>query len=703
MANVVRTAPLLRTCLEVLAEADEPLTASEVIERIEQRRTFTPYECASVDKDGTPRWKNHLGWVSGDVATVGWMTKRNGRWALTEAGANALDEYDAEQLNTEKNRLFAEIRKRREQAAEALSGSEQLIARMLSLTNPGSWTTFSDLAAIAKVSPEEVGHFLAGGKKRKPGAYRVLDDGGRDPGDGMLHFGYRGIDRRKELEKEGVVFDEHGRPDPEQQITADDFRERLAALDTPVRESQTVRAWLVRGSSVEGRDLIPVWLKQNSMSLAAASLRPIVPPVSRAELKSYVEEDYAFMTLSATRTVKLDEFDLFCNHMQPGDFVLTMSNGKAYVGRITGEASYAVSTDQRSNLRRPVEWLNATQPVVYGKLPAPLPAKLHNQNDVVELTEELPAIEKLLAELGIEQGEESPKVRRELTFPEIPESLADELLTSRYWLQRQADLLWDRRQLIFYGPPGTGKTFLAHKLATALTEPSAVKLVQFHPSYTYEDFIEGLRPKPDDEGRLLFEPHSGPFLDLVEAARQHPADPYVLIVDEINRANLAKVFGELYFLLEYRDHSISLLYSSKKDFTLPPNVFLIGTMNTTDRSIALVDAAMRRRFAFVELHPGTEPTDGLLRKWIAQRDDVEHNADTPELLEALNARIADRDLAIGPSYFMRGDIYRRPDGLQTVWDTSIMPLLAEYHYGSPVEILEQYRLDVLRKALGSES
>ena len=102
----------------------------------------------------------------------------------------------------------------------------------------------------------------------------------------------------------------------------------------------------------------------------------------------------------------------------------------------------------------------------------------------------------------------------------------------------------------------------------------------------------------------------GPFRRLVDAARENPSTPYVLIIDEINRANLAKVFGELYFLLEYRDSSIDLLYSSGDDlgFTMPQNVFIIGTMNTADRSIALVDTAMRRRFAFKALHPSTEPT-----------------------------------------------------------------------------------------------
>ena len=180
-------------------------------------------------------------------------------------------------------------------------------------------------------------------------------------------------------------------------------------------------------------------------------------------------------------------------------------------------------------------------------------------------------------------------------------------------LQKIADLLWERKQVIFYGPPGTGKTYLANKLARHLTEDGAVKLVQFHPSYTYEDFFEGFRPEPGGSGTLTFTLRAGPFRDFAEAAQANPTTPYILIIDEINRANLAKVFGELYFLLEYRDESISLQYSPDKEFTLPENLFLIGTMNTADRSIARIDTAMRRRFAFVELDPRIPPVQGPAR------------------------------------------------------------------------------------------
>ena len=270
------------------------------------------------------------------------------------------------------------------------------------------------------------------------------------------------------------------------------------------------------------------------------------------------------------------------------------------------------------------------------------------------------------------------------------------MLVDRAELEKVADLLWERKQIIFYGPPGTGKTYLASKLARHLTGDGAVKLVQFHPSYTYEDFFEGFRPEPGGSGALTFTLRAGPFRDFAEVAAANPNTAYILIIDEINRANLAKVFGELYFLLEYRDQSISLQYSPDKEFVLPENLFLIGTMNTADRSIARIDAAMRRRFAFVELDPRKPPVQGLLARWLTEQ---QLPLDAARLLDELNRRIEDADAAIGPSYLMKEEIYKRDDGLDSVWQYDIMPLLEDFFYGQR-DLVEHYGLANLRKAIG---
>jgi len=119
-----------------------------------------------------------------------------------------------------------------------------------------------------------------------------------------------------------------------------------------------------------------------------------------------------------------------------------------------------------------------------------------------------------------------------------------------------------------------------------------VEIVQFHPSYAYEDFVEGYRPTLTDAGQPGFELVPGPLKRVAEKAVANPETKHVLLIDEINRGNIAKVFGELYYLLEYRDQKINLQYNHKEQFGLPKNLWLIGTMNTADRSIALIDAAL---------------------------------------------------------------------------------------------------------------
>jgi 5-methylcytosine-specific restriction protein B len=452
------------------------------------------------------------------------------------------------------------------------------------------------------------------------------------------------------------------------------------------------RAWLIRGSAVNGINVVPTWLTDGYVSLAAAHLRPVQPPIARDELLAAVEADYSHASYSA-RSDLVTEFDAFLNRMQDDDLVLTTSLGSVYLGTVSGPAEYVDSDDKRSNLRRTVDWSSANAPLDFGALPAPLPSRLSNQKTLVDLTADLELLESLLP-----TGEVVRPVSRDLRLADATDRLAAALLLPRDWLQETIELLGDRKQLIFYGPPGTGKTFLAQHLAWHLTERSNVSLVQFHPAYSYEDFFEGFRPSPTSEGSgISFTLTPGPFRRLVDAARANPTVPHMLIVDEINRANLAKVFGELYFLLEYRDQPVRLLYSGagQDDFTLPANVFLIGTMNTADRSIALVDAAMRRRFAFVELHPSAPPIDGLLGRWLAQEG---RPAEPALLLAALNSRIADRDFQIGPSYLMRPEVYR-DGGLERTWRTALLPLLEEHHYGDGTDVSGRYGLAALRKAL----
>ena len=268
-------------------------------------------------------------------------------------------------------------------------------------------------------------------------------------------------------------------------------------------------------------------------------------------------------------------------------------------------------------------------------------------------------------------------------------ALADRLLLDQAYLERIEQLLTAKGQVIFYGPPGTGKTFVARELARHYAgEHGTVELVQFHPSYAYEDFVEGYRPRPIN-GQPGFMLLPGPVKRIAETARQNPATRHVLIIDEINRGNVAKVFGELYFLLEYRQERIALQYSDEA-FDLPSNLWIIGSMNTADRSIALIDAALRRRFYFVPFFPDQPPVAGLLRRWLKRRQpDMVWVAD---VVDEANRRLGNQHAAIGPSHFMRPEL--TDDWVKLIWEHAILPYLQEQFFGED-ERLDEFRLERL--------
>jgi 5-methylcytosine-specific restriction protein B len=285
-----------------------------------------------------------------------------------------------------------------------------------------------------------------------------------------------------------------------------------------------------------------------------------------------------------------------------------------------------------------------------------------------------------------------------VTLPPATDELAAEVHMPKDWLDEYIDLLGARHQLIVYGPPGTGKTYVARKVARHVAGEDRVSVVQFHPSYAYEDFFEGLRPVTT-EGTVGYELSPGPLRRIASAAAEDPGNPYVLIIDEINRADIAKVFGELYYLLEYRGDRIALQYSPEQPFSLPKNLFLIGTMNTADRSIALVDAAIRRRFPFIEMHPSEEPVSGVLAAYL---DSVGGSPERADLLAELNGQLTGklREFQIGPSYLMREEAATE-EGLSRIWRYDILPLLEEQLYGTHdrEQVHANFGLEAIRRAV----
>ena len=271
-------------------------------------------------------------------------------------------------------------------------------------------------------------------------------------------------------------------------------------------------------------------------------------------------------------------------------------------------------------------------------------------------------------------------------------------------------MLQRKKQIILYGPPGTGKTFYAEMAAQELAARSRfkrpyaeldeeergvllgdgrtggyVRMCCFHPSYGYEDFIEGIKPRPEN-GTTIFELRSGIFKQLCEDAHSQPAYDHFLIVDEINRGDISRIFGELIMLVENnkRGKALSLPVSGER-FSVPENVYLIGTMNKADSSIALLDAALRRRFGFQELLPDYSLLEGVvfgtlpLASWLRQ----------------LNQRICQslgrdaRNMQIGHSYFMaKGKAIQSQERFRSILAEDILPLIEEYCYGDYAKMAE---------------
>ena len=256
--------------------------------------------------------------------------------------------------------------------------------------------------------------------------------------------------------------------------------------------------------------------------------------------------------------------------------------------------------------------------------------------------------------------------------------------------QEILDTLKLKRNVILHGPPGVGKSFIAQELAYALIkakDPERVKFIQFHQSYSYEDFIEGFRPTPNG----TFELKHGLFRTFSEKARSDPQNQYVLVIDEINRGNLSKIFGELLLLIESdkrsQKYALNLAYSNDS-FYVPANLFLIGLMNTADRSLALVDYAIRRRFAFIPLFPMF--AFKKFRSWLTDRS-------SEALADAVIARVTELNkvieddpalgsgFCIGHSFFCPGKLEKDLDykWFKRVVRTEIQPLLEEYWYDNP--------------------
>ena len=383
----------------------------------------------------------------------------------------------------------------------------------------------------------------------------------------------------------------------------------------------------------------------------------------------------------------------FANEINEGDVVISKRGRSAVLGwgRVTGNYVHDPERPKHLNIRS-VEWRPCQEPIELPKQKLTAPKTLtcySRRKDWVRFVLEMIDGRHLSKEIDPE--------------PYGIDLALQDLFVSQKHLTRILASIALRKNLILQGPPGVGKTFIARRIAWCLIgrkDSKPVEMVQFHQSYAYEDFVQGWRPT-ETGGFTL---RNGVFFEFCERARKCPNTPFIFIIDEINRGNLSRIFGELLMLIEAdkrgSEYEIPLAYRvTKERFSVPANVHILGLMNTADRSLAMVDYALRRRFAFETLQPAYHTEK--FREYLIEAGVDEAIIDRiKDRISAINERIReDNDLGpgfeIGHSYFVPDD-EESPDErwFRTIVDTQIEPLLREYWFDRPEtvdELLETLR------------
>jgi 5-methylcytosine-specific restriction enzyme B len=441
-------------------------------------------------------------------------------------------------------------------------------------------------------------------------------------------------------------------------------------------ENETIRYWVYAPG--EGSYMWEDFYKRGVMAIGWNEIGDLSLFKNKSEIKEAMKKIYGPNLSYQNATHATWQF---ANEMKVGDIIFVKKGRSQLIGRgiVTSDYFYDSEAEEYNHIRT-VNWTH------HGEWHYPGKAAMKTLTDV---TPYIDVVEKLKNIFDDDTSEDVEEVEKSYSSYTKEDFLNDVFMSEEEY-ERLRSVLVFKKNIILQGAPGVGKTYTAKRLAYSFIGEKnidRVKIVQFHQSYSYEDFIMGFRPSD-----IGFELRKGTFYNFCKRAELDAVNDYFFIIDEINRGNLSKIFGELFMLLENdkRGASLQLVYSDEK-FAIPDNLYIIGMMNTADRSLAMLDYALRRRFAFFELKPGFE-TDGFKFYQLTINNSKLNNLIT--CIKNLNyAIVSDETLGegfcIGHSYFCN----LKPESvddqvISNIVEYELVPLLKEYWFDEPNLVIE---------------